>query len=105
MDKKELLALCRYFRGEDKCPFEDDARSVFWLFESMFVENASKDPVFLEGYKNRVTRYIEANPGVLNDLTSDCFAVGTRAIILYCEDMLRKWRPYDVDLIFKYGNV
>ena len=32
-------------------------------------------------------------------------AEAVKTIILYCEDMLRKWRPYDVDLIFKYGNV
>lgn len=107
MKKNELLALCRYYREEPRCPFDDETRlasCLFWDFEKMFVQNCLRDQSFLESYLSRVDDYKAAHPRVVNDLTSDRFAKGTKAIILYCEDMLRKWCPARVDLIFKYGN-
>ena len=75
------------------------------MFEELFVRHSLNDPTFFEGYKQEVARYIENHPGISNDLTNDRFQIGTKAIILYSEHMLQKWVPYEVDLIFQYGNV
>ena len=108
MNKQSLLSLCHYYRGEVKCPFDSEterSQGLFWMFEELFVRHSLNDPTFFEGYKQEVARYIENHPGISNDLTNDRFPIGTKAIIMYSEQMLQKWCPYDVDLIFQYGNV
>ena len=108
MTKQDLLSLCHYYRGEVKCPFDSETerpQGLFWMFEELFVRHSLNDPTFFEGYKEMVARYIENHPGISNDLTNDRFPIGTKAIIMYSEDMLQKWVPYEVDLIFQYGNV
>jgi len=108
MNKQSLLSFCHYYRGELKCPFDSEnerTQGLFWMFEELFVRHSLNDPTFFEGYKQEVTRYIENHPGISNDLTNDRFPIGTKAIILYSEHMLQKWVPYEVDLIFQYGNV
>ena len=108
MTKQNLLSLCHYYRGEVKCPFDSETertQGLFWMFEELFVRHSLNDPTFFEGYKEMVARYIENHPGISSDLTNDRFPIGTKAIIMYCEDMLQKWCPYEVDLIYQYGNV
>ena len=108
MNKQDLLSLCHYYHGEVKCPFDYETerpQGLFWMFEDMFVRNSLDDPTFFEYYKQVAARYIENNPGISNDLTNDRFPIGTKAIIMYSEDMLKKWVPYEADLIFQYGNV
>ena len=108
MNKQDLLTLCHYYRGEDKCPFDSEKERVqglFWMFEEMFVRHTLHDPTFMEGYLKRVDNYKKNHPDVVNDMTSDRWAKGTKAIIMYSEDMLQKWCPDEVDLVFQYGNV
>lgn len=108
MPNQDLLTLCHYYRGEDKSPFDSEnerVKGLFWMFEEMFVRHTLHDPTFMEGYLERVDNYMKNHPDVENDLTSDRWAKGTKAIIMYCEDMLQKWCPDEVDLIFQYGNV
>ena len=108
MKKEDLLSFCHYYHGEVKCPFDSEnerTQGLFWMFEELFVRHSLNDPTFFEGYKQEVARYIENHPGISNDLTNDRFPIGTKAIILYSEHMLQKWVPYEVDLIFQYGNV
>lgn len=108
MNKQDLLSICHYYRAEDECPFDSEKerpQGLFWMFEELFVRHSLNDPTFFEGYKQEVARYIENHPGISNDLTNDRFPIGTKAIILYSEHMLQKWVPYEVDLIFQYGDI
>ena len=39
MNKKELLKHCKYYKGENECPYpQDDGRSIWWKIESYGVE-------------------------------------------------------------------
>lgn len=107
MTQSELLSLCHYYHGEKKCPFDEQTQRpqcLFWSFEEMFVRHTLSNPTFMEAYIAEAQDYICSHPNLQNDLTSSRFPLGTKAIILYCQAMLTKWCPYDVDLIFRYGN-
>lgn len=42
MSKQELIKQCRYYKGEDKCPFEDGDMSWFWDMERVYVSSSGK---------------------------------------------------------------
>lgn len=37
MDKKELLKSCRYYKGEDDCPFREQNKSMLWFYECAWI--------------------------------------------------------------------
>ena len=37
MDNKDLLTLCRYYKGENICPFKDQDKVMFWGYERQWV--------------------------------------------------------------------
>lgn len=37
MEKKDLLKLCRYYKGEDDCPFKEQNKSTLWFYERAWV--------------------------------------------------------------------
>lgn len=42
MDKKDLLLLCTYYKGEDKSPYKAfSKKDIYWCGERMFVEHES----------------------------------------------------------------
>ena len=50
MPSQNILSLCHYYRGEDKCPFDSEKERVqglFWMFEEMFVRHTLHDPTLL----------------------------------------------------------
>ncbi len=70
----------------------------------MFVRHSLNFPAFFEGYKEMGARYIENHPGISNFLINDRFSIGTKTIIMYREDMLQNWCPYEVNINFQYGS-
>ena len=46
--------------------------------------------------------YIQRNRNEKNALTDESIPKENRALILYIDLMIGKWRPYDGDLIFEY---
>lgn len=38
----ELLQFCRYYKGEDKCPFENEDLRLYWDLERVYVKNEGK---------------------------------------------------------------
>lgn len=43
MDKKDLIKQCRYYHGEDECPYTDYSNIVwFWDMERVYVNNNGK---------------------------------------------------------------
>ena len=41
MEKQELLKFCRYYKGENNCPYTD-GRSTWWVIERYGVEAGDK---------------------------------------------------------------
>lgn len=42
MKKDELILNCRYYKGENKCPFETYPLNWFWDMERVYVENGGE---------------------------------------------------------------
>lgn len=38
MNNKDAIKLCRYYHGENDCPFRDDERATLWKIERMWSE-------------------------------------------------------------------
>lgn len=38
MDKSDAIKFCRYYHGEDVCPFRDEERSTLWKIERAWAE-------------------------------------------------------------------
>ena len=57
---------------------------------------------FFKGWEESAKDYIQEHPNEENVLTDTSVSIYTKAIILYCEAMLEKWMPYQVDIIFEY---
>ncbi|MCD8303049.1 MAG: hypothetical protein LUC44_08560 [Prevotellaceae bacterium] len=107
MTRNELLKYCRYYKGEEDCPFkEGDVRGFFWFTERMYFRNAVTCELgidrFLETRKNRVRHYIDTHPDETNIYTDPNVSIHTKAFASYVEDMSAKWRPMSRNLIFDY---
>ena len=42
MDRIKLLGQCRYYGGEQECPFRSDANKRYWNLERVYVEQGGK---------------------------------------------------------------
>ena len=103
MEKPDFIKHCRYYKGEEKCPFDRSSNpGFFWCCEQMYVENVRQHKGFNLPWEDSARQYISTHPNENNDLTSDKFSIETKGLILYIEAMLEKWRPYDVNIIFDY---
>lgn len=49
---QDLIKQCRYYRGEDKCPYDDGDMSWFWDMERVFVNNNGELLPMHEYYEN-----------------------------------------------------
>lgn len=38
MEKKDLIKFCRYYMGEQKCPFSNGSEASLWSYERAWVE-------------------------------------------------------------------
>ncbi len=38
MDKSDAIKFCRYYHGEDVCPFRDEERATLWKIERAWAE-------------------------------------------------------------------
>ena len=56
MTREELIKQCRYYKGEEECPFEDEGQdeSLFWSYEDLWVNelkgNYIHDQMTLSSY-------------------------------------------------------
>ena len=50
--KQELVKQCRYYGGEDECPYDDEGMSWFWEMERVFVANGGELFPMHECYEN-----------------------------------------------------
>lgn len=42
MSKDLLLTYCRYYKGEEECPFEDNEDRLFWQYEQFWYDSQAK---------------------------------------------------------------
>lgn len=40
MDRVKLISTCRYYSGEEKCPFKTDELALYWDLERSYVDNS-----------------------------------------------------------------
>ena len=103
---KEEYSLYKYFKGEEKSPFDaakEDAKNLFWGIESVHhnqMKNSGSN--FHNSFIILLDNYIQSNKNVKNALTDESIPNEKRALILYIDLMIGKWRPYDGHLIFEY---
>ena len=104
--KEEEYSLYKYFKGEEKSPFDaakEDAKNLFWGIESVHhnqMKNSGSN--FHNSFIILLDNYIQSNKNVKNALTDESIPKEKRALILYIDLMIGKWRPYDGHLIFEY---
>lgn len=48
MDKKDLISFCRYYHGEETCPFSEEDKSMLWDYERTWVADMMSDDDFSE---------------------------------------------------------
>ena len=103
---KEEYSLYKYFKGEEKSPFDaakEDAKNLFWGIENVHhnqMKNSGSN--FHNSFIILLDNYIQQNKNVKNALTDESIPNEKRALILYIDLMIGKWRPYDGHLIFEY---
>ncbi len=101
--KPAILEYCRYYKGEDACPFVTGSnQGVFWDIERQYVENAAQSDDWCGTWENYARRRISAHPKRKSILTSEDTAIQTKGIAMYILEMLAKWMPYDGDIFADY---
>ena len=102
---KEKYSLYKYFKGDKESPYDaenEDAKSLFWFIESIHFNHSQHDNDFNKRMIESLDDYIQRNRNEKNALTDESIPKENRALILYIDLMIGKWRPYDGDLIFEY---
>ena len=61
MDKKDLVKFCRYYKGEDDCPFKDQNKSMLWFYERAWVYDMLNDS---DSLSSAIDDYIRVGLGL-----------------------------------------
>ena len=95
MTRDELIKQCRYYKGEEECPFDGGSiDSVRWGGEKILADNVSCDERFFQRLKDSLEDALTSGDcdGVLIDST---IPLEKRAIIFYLDLWHGKNFPYD----------
>lgn len=104
MTQEELIADCRYYKGEEENTFQDKYKKSFCAYEKCFVKLCLREEDFLKvwlEYSQKYIRYAEKNK-IDNIFSDKKVKPVTKAIVAYIQSMMEKWCPLDVDDIFRY---
>lgn len=103
MTRDELIKQCRYYKGEEECPFDRGSiDSRLWGGEKMLADNVSCDERFFQRLKDSLEDALTSGDcsGVLIDSS---IPLEKRAIIFYLDLWYSKHFPYDnLDIIRQY---
>ncbi len=103
MTRDELIKLCRYYKGEEECPFDGGSiDALWWSGEKMLADNVSYDKSFLQRLKDSFEEELAAGDleGVYVDSS---IPLEKRVIVLYLDLWHGKFFPYDdFDIINQY---
>ena len=103
MTRDELIKQCRYYKGEEECPFDGGSiDSRLWGGEKMLADNVSCDERFFQRLKDSFEEELAA--GDLDRVYVDSsIPLEKRAIIFYLDLWYSKHFPYDdFDVIDQY---
>lgn len=101
---KTDYSIFKYYKGEESCPFDrdkDTAKYNFWHGEKQF----SKTQDLMNWENNAKRTLLELKEANKTDLLNNAKKYGLKqfGIILYIEELHRKWNPYDnMEWIFDY---
>ena len=95
MTRAELIKLCRYYKGEEECPFDRGSiDSRLWGGEKMLADNVSCDERFFQRMKDSLEEELAA--GDLEEVYFDSsIPIEKRVIIFYLDLWYSKHFPYD----------
>ena len=103
MTKEQLIKQCKYYKGEEECPFAASSnKALWWHGEKTLSDNVSDDKSFFHRLKGLLKEAIVSGDctGVLTDKS---IPIEKRAIILYLDLWHGKNFPYDdLDVINLY---
>ncbi len=105
MTREGLIGYCRYYKGEDECPFENSTNEgFFWLVEKKYVQRAVEVGIdeYCKYREGKAQAYIDTHPTGKNIYTSTDVSIHTKGIATYVEDMSAKWLPMQRNKIFDY---
>lgn len=106
LEKNGRYKFCKYYKGEEQCPYEYGTPELsFWYFEKDYWETFD-DGLYTyrfdhRYFEERARTYIKENKDKKNFMTSDA-PIEQKGFVMFAEEMLEKWVPYKVDMIFKY---
>lgn len=103
MTRDELIKQCRYYKGEEECPFDRGSiDALWWSGEKSLSDNVSDDKSFFQRLKDSLEDALTSGDcdGVLIDSS---IPFEKRAIIFYLDLWHGKNFPYDnLDIINQY---
>lgn len=102
MKEKELLQLCKYYKGEKENPYADPNGTMWWGGEKQFVDMCVKNPQYFERVRSMYRDALERNE--LSHTLTDTGVEENRRVLVYFLDLWHgKWFPHDsLDVIFSY---
>ena len=86
MNKDVIQSFCRYYKGEDKCPFKDGDKQMFWLSEKWwFKQTITVDYAGCEVIIPLLKEYVDA--GLSRFEMYDSVPITLKAILFnrYCK--------------------
>ena len=93
MTIEQAIQLCKYYKGEDKCPFNPEEKDAcfWWHGEQMFCDNLKRDPDFYQRCHDMAMLDPNDWPAPLNDPNIE---EPKRVLMSYLELLHSKWLPY-----------
>ena len=103
MTLDDLVALFKYYKKEDTCPFErNSVQALWWSGEKTLYEKVSYDDSFFDRLSSSLTKCL-AEGHCSGKLIDDSISFNERAVIFYLDLWHGKNFPYDdLDLINEY---
>lgn len=103
MTREELIKQCRYYKGEEECPFERGSiNALWWAGERSLSESVSSDESFFQRLKDSLEDAI-ASGECFGALIDSSIPLDKRIIIFYLDLWHGKHFPYDnLDIINQY---
>ncbi len=108
MTREELIGYCKYYKGEEECPFKCETTDyIFWLGEKRYVDYAFgrygnfSNEKWCDHWERMAEHYAKNSPKKNNVLFSDA-NIHTRGIAYQIMMNLGKFRPYEPNIIDSY---
>lgn len=102
-EQKRLLSVCKYYKGEDTCPFTDNNRGMLWMCEMAFINStATKEGKellldYLYDYTNAGLSMFKSEdsvPNALKALILNRYARGCFSLDVAVEGFKRLYTKY-----------